>query len=277
MTRTRSFRALAVGTGVLIGAVACEAVAAALIAGAWSGLRSEALAAGGTGALSRAAGCVALGALAPLVAWTGAALAVAVFSALRALLREPGRPIVTKPVAPRSAAALAPAVLRRAVGALMGVVTVAAVVSAAPAYADPARAAIASAQPVQPGLSPDRPAAPVRTDALDPAPIDAQRSGWRASAPGRRQSGSDVAAAALATGGATRLSAAQAEDDAVTVRRGDTLWSIAARHLHATGAPHRATDVAREWPRWWQANVAVVGADPDVLLPGQQLQPPPVS
>lgn len=57
----------------------------------------------------------------------------------------------------------------------------------------------------------------------------------------------------------------------VVVRRGDTLWSIAARHL---GAGATDADVAREWPRWWTTNRAVVGGDPDLLRPGQVLTPP---
>jgi nucleoid-associated protein YgaU len=57
----------------------------------------------------------------------------------------------------------------------------------------------------------------------------------------------------------------------VVVRRGDSLWSIAA---HALGP--RATDaqVAQAWPQWWSANRAVVGADPDLLHPGTPLSPP---
>ncbi len=57
----------------------------------------------------------------------------------------------------------------------------------------------------------------------------------------------------------------------VVVRRGDTLWSIATRHL---GAGATTADVAHEWPRWWRANRATIGADPDLLLPGQVLVPP---
>lgn len=57
----------------------------------------------------------------------------------------------------------------------------------------------------------------------------------------------------------------------VVVRRGDTLWSIATRHL---GAGATDADVAREWPRWWRTNQAVVGSDPDLLRPGQVLVPP---
>lgn len=61
---------------------------------------------------------------------------------------------------------------------------------------------------------------------------------------------------------------------AVVVRRGDSLWSIAADHLGPT-----ATDVeiAREWPRWHEANHAVIGDDPHVLRPGTQLTPPPAA
>ncbi|MBO3101355.1 LysM peptidoglycan-binding domain-containing protein [Cellulomonas fengjieae] len=57
----------------------------------------------------------------------------------------------------------------------------------------------------------------------------------------------------------------------VLVHPGDTLWAIAARHL-----PHDATEaqIATAWPRWYEANRDVVGADPDVLHPGQVLTVP---
>lgn len=62
-----------------------------------------------------------------------------------------------------------------------------------------------------------------------------------------------------------------AANDTVTVRRGDSLWSIAARHL-AAGASD--AEVARAWPRWFAANRAVIGEDPDLIRPGMQLVPP---
>jgi nucleoid-associated protein YgaU len=62
-----------------------------------------------------------------------------------------------------------------------------------------------------------------------------------------------------------------AVQELVTVRRGDTLWSIAAHHLGGGATP---ASTAREWPRWYAANRAVIGDDPDLLLPGQQLRPP---
>jgi len=59
--------------------------------------------------------------------------------------------------------------------------------------------------------------------------------------------------------------------DPVTVRRGDSLWTIARTHLGTAAGPAR---IAREWPRWFAANRSVIGADPDLLHPGQVLRPP---
>jgi nucleoid-associated protein YgaU len=57
----------------------------------------------------------------------------------------------------------------------------------------------------------------------------------------------------------------------VTVHAGDTLWDIAAREL---GPAATDVDVALHWPRWYQANKAAIGQNPDVLLPGQILKSP---
>lgn len=65
---------------------------------------------------------------------------------------------------------------------------------------------------------------------------------------------------------------AAAAHDLVTVRRGDSLWSVAARHL---GSGATDAEVANEWPRWYAENRDVVGDDPDLLVPGQLLRPPP--
>jgi nucleoid-associated protein YgaU len=57
----------------------------------------------------------------------------------------------------------------------------------------------------------------------------------------------------------------------VVVRAGDSLWTIAATRLGRGVPAHR---VAAEWPRWWAANRTLIGSDPDLIHPGQRLQPP---
>jgi len=58
---------------------------------------------------------------------------------------------------------------------------------------------------------------------------------------------------------------------AVVVHRGDSLWRIASRQL-----PGRPSDrrIAAAWPRWYAANRAAVGPDPDYIVTGQLLQAP---
>jgi hypothetical protein len=60
-------------------------------------------------------------------------------------------------------------------------------------------------------------------------------------------------------------------DDRYVVRRGDTLWDVAARHL---GPRATASAIAREWPRWYAVNRSVIGPDPHHIEPGQLLRPP---
>jgi len=63
----------------------------------------------------------------------------------------------------------------------------------------------------------------------------------------------------------------RAVSDHIVVRRGDTLWDIAARAL---GPDASAADIATSWPRWHDANRSTIGPDPDLILPGQLLRPP---
>ena len=55
------------------------------------------------------------------------------------------------------------------------------------------------------------------------------------------------------------------------VHRGDSLWSIAERHL----GPEAATSqIDAEWHRWFAANRLVIGNDPNAIRPGQVLSSP---
>lgn len=57
----------------------------------------------------------------------------------------------------------------------------------------------------------------------------------------------------------------------VVVRPGDCLWAIAAHRLGPQASGHR---IAAESRRWYGANAAVIGADPDLIHPGQHLHYP---
>jgi hypothetical protein len=58
---------------------------------------------------------------------------------------------------------------------------------------------------------------------------------------------------------------------AVRVRPGDSLWVIAARRLGPSAGPEQ---IAAAWPRWYHGNRETIGADPDLIMPGQVLKAP---
>jgi nucleoid-associated protein YgaU len=165
-----------------------------------------------------------------------------------------------------AALALAPGAARRIVSAALGLAVVGTPVAAAlPADAGVASVRTAADRSDHAGRQIDLATAPVpdRPAATVPA-------GWTPDRPvlTHRRSAPEEAAARLVTG-PTRAERRVADE--VVVRRGDSLWDIAARHL---GPDASAADVAVEWPRWHQANRDVIGADPDLLIPGQRLVPP---
>lgn len=109
----------------------------------------------------------------------------------------------------------------------------------------------------------DRPAdgAPVPEASAVEVPSGAPEPGWR---PTRAAPVPDPSAITLVSRGG-------AAPEAVVVRSGDTLWDIAARHL---GEDADAAAIAAAWPRWHESNRAVIGEDPDHILPGTRLVPP---
>lgn len=53
---------------------------------------------------------------------------------------------------------------------------------------------------------------------------------------------------------------------------GDSLWCIAASTIRArSGERSTSASVADFWPRIYQANRPIIGEDPNLILPGQQL------
>ena len=71
-----------------------------------------------------------------------------------------------------------------------------------------------------------------------------------------------------------RAASAPSAPHDVVVAPGDCLWRLAAASL-----PPRATDteIAVRWHRIYQLNRAVIGADPDLIQPGQRLRLPPTT
>lgn len=132
--------------------------------------------------------------------------------------------------------------------------------------------AVADAGPAEP--APASPSAPAQRQ--DPPPADDQQvevpvPGWTPTSP--TPTGRVAAEVGLVSG--TSGAAGRSVDGPgaeVTVRQGDTLWDIAARHL---GHQATDTDVAEEWPRWYAANRDLIGPDPDLIQPGQLLLAPP--
>jgi hypothetical protein len=152
---------------------------------------------------------------------------------------------------------ITPRLLRTAVEAACGVAVAAGpVISAVPGYAAPAAASTAATGaadfdwPVttaaQPGTNLDWPAAPG-------APFHPATAGAATRTPETHPAGG------------------RERRPHVVVRPGDTLWAIAAAALPADASN---ADIAVAWPRWYAANRAEIGPDPNLLLPGERLRPP---
>jgi hypothetical protein len=150
-------------------------------------------------------------------------------------------------------------------------------VASAPATSAPAASATpaASEDPVASANSIwlDRPTSHVTSAPTDQAPIQLDRPAatFVASAPRPMVVRTPAGPATLIAGSPHRDVGDRSADDSYVVRRGDALWDIAARHL---GPSATAVDIAREWPRWYQANRAVIGDDPSLIRPGELLVPP---
>jgi nucleoid-associated protein YgaU len=159
----------------------------------------------------------------------------------------------------RAAGRCAPRIVRAAVAAAVGT-------AVAVAGAGPAGATTGSAGPVRPAATAGAPT-PTATAATAEGGTALPDPGWTPNPPPAPPTSRPGEVGLVSAPGAPGR---QLEDE-VVVRRGDTLWAIAARHL---GPDASAAQVAAAWPRWYAANRRVIGADPDLLRPGQLLEPP---
>ncbi len=219
---------------------------------------------------------------------TASALALATLAwltlgvALEMLARVPGQ---VGRVAARLSAAVSPLVVRRAATVVLGA-SLSAALSPGPSMAStglalaPLVGITASAAPA-PGAGeqatqrPDAAATPRGSSLPDPGFAPPPDPGFAPTPSGDRfvadpptvRPHPDVTTVTSTD----RRAAATTPTRDVVVHRGDSLWSIAARHL---GREPSDAEIADAWPRWYAANRTVIGSDPDLLLPGQVLTTP---
>lgn len=241
----------------------------------WAGLQAgAAVTAPGPAEPADALVALAAGACVLLLLWlAGSILMVATVTALQTR----GRRCCT---AHRMLSVLAPVTVQRLVAALIGAGVATGL--ATPAWASDvvpqasAPHATASAGPERdPQGQMTGETAPSQTTpsqtTLDPGWVPLPPAGFGPAARAPCTATTTPGAAESATLVTTSPCAGSQPLDEVVVRRGDTLWDLAARHL---GGDATDAEIATEWPRWYAANRALVGSDPDHILPGQRLSPP---
>ncbi len=208
---------------------------------------------------------------------------VLVAAAVALLGRVPGS---TGRLARRALRRMTPAILRNVVLTVVGT----SVLTGVAACAAP-RSAAAAVAPVRSGIAVEGSAIRFASNSSALIDIDwpadrpvaaraASRSvridvDWPMSANAHGGSATERAPAAAATVNVDwprpESSRSSSADSGVVVHRGDSLWAIAARHLPAQAD---VADVETAWHQWYSANKAVIGNDPNVILPGQILLPP---
>ena len=293
-------RGLALASALVLALSGAAAQVAWSTVGAWRAVFAD-----GPARFDDAVAALAGTAAVAIALWLALALVVSALAALTTAAINRGRGYVAVQDA---AQAIAPAVVRHFVGTLLGVVILG---TAAGGSAHAASRAGAAAAPVlvtatAPALATAAapvlatPAAPVLVTAAAPAlvtaatpPGDARNDtaglspswtpgtraatvtgdplspGWVPSDPGRvRSRPGSVEPPGVS---AQRLRAGVQPDDEVVVRRGDSLWTLAARHL---GPGATVAEIAAEWPRWFEVNRHQIGGNPDRLIPGERLRAP---
>ncbi len=182
---------------------------------------------------------------------------------------------------------VAPEVLRRVAtaavgsGVLLGTVTTVAIGPAAASTPDdhhPARHLVTRGISLDwPGLARPSvrppvvapPPTPSASTAPEPAPSPSGQGRSASTSPGATTRPTPRVTATSDAGPAQRRQRVSARR--IVVRPGDSLWSIAAAQLPPDAD---AAAITSAWHRWWRLNEAVIGADPDVILPGQVLRAP---
>jgi len=210
-----------------------------------------------------------------LLAWLAFGLVVCALAAV---------PGTAGAVAERLSRHVVPATVRRAAGLAVGAsLATAPVLSAGTAFAVPAVPApvVATPQPTSPagqargsdsgwpdlGRHPSPAPAPANSPAAPAPPTTAPPTTAPPTAAPQV-----TPSPAMPPAPSTSAPSAPANAGTYQVRRGDCLWTIAARSLGPGAGP---AAIEAGWHRWYHANRDVIGADPSLLFPGQRLTPPP--
>ncbi|WP_186760472.1 LysM peptidoglycan-binding domain-containing protein [Arthrobacter alpinus] len=201
--------------------------------------------------LDEVLGAVAAGTGIAVALWWALALGGAVVAALA---EHRGAPTLAA-----RTAALSPVFMRRLVAAVVGLnllgapMALATVPGAAPDTQQRLGATVSST--LLPGTA-------AGDDAINPA--------WTPSSPGV-DPGPVVPAPTRSPPGTPGQERNGTPGKEVVVQKGDSLWSIVATTL---GPYATDVEVALTWPQWYRANRAVIGEDPNHILPGQILHAP---
>ncbi|MET4061176.1 nucleoid-associated protein YgaU [Arthrobacter sp. UYP6] len=254
----------------LLTLAACAAAAAILV---WAGLATRpnfaTLLHGTVSSLQQLAGFAAAAAGVALALWWCTALILALASAA---LQKAGHA-----AAAAAAGALAPAFMKRIAATIIGLNLVTGIGAAQAAETFPAAGPPQSLsvlqQPTDAVVHPQwEPTDTLRTPG-NPLP----------EIPGMSGAGAEQAAdppspqwKPRAQQSADNVFIRPGRSDAVSqraVREGDSLWSLAAEQL---GPQASDAEIAAQWPRWYERNRAVIGDQPNLILPGQVLEIPEV-
>ncbi|PYH00012.1 hypothetical protein CVV67_12610 [Arthrobacter stackebrandtii] len=186
----------------------------------------------------------------------------------------------------RASSAFAPAFMRRLVAAVLGLNLLAApmavaaespavdplwhpgTVAAAPVEAGGGASGGGAGAAAAPGVLP-----PDSSEAVSPrwVPTTAETAPGMLISPGHRGTQSVGEAAGPTQAPASDGAQQPSGSFEVVVKGGDSLWSIVAEAL---GPYASDVDVALAWPGWYRANRDTIGADPNIIHPGQILQAP---
>ncbi len=186
--------------------------------------------------------------------WLALGVVLEVLAALPGVLGRAARTV---------SAAVSPRIVRRGAAVVLGI-GLGAGLGAGPTAAAQSRSAYAA---VHDAVAAAAPAATPGDAGHLPDPA------WRPLAPDPGPRGGDRVASHpdVTAGSAAPRRQRVSTTDRIVVRRGDSLWAIAARHL---GGAASVREVAGEWPRWYAVNRQVIGPDPDLIVPGQVLRQP---